>query len=162
VAIVLVLLILVGLPLLAWWVGSRPVLDRLGASADDDPRPLVVREHGLTLAEADEVERAVTWGRALSEPRLRAAAVDWATRLEAAARRRRARRPPADGWLIVLAVVAGAGAVGYAVFAVVADRWDGLPWVTVVQWLVFSAIGWRRRQGPARAIVLNSGPPPTG
>jgi hypothetical protein len=161
VAIVLVLLVLVGLPLLAWWVATRPVLDRLGAGAEEDPRALVIQAHALTLAEADEVERAVTWGRALTEPRLRAAAVDWATRLEGAARRRRERRGQLDAWLIVLAVVAGAGAVGYAVFAVVADRGDGLPWVTVVQWLLFSAIGWRRRQGPARAIVLNSGPPPS-
>ena len=162
VAIVLVLLLLVGLPLLAWWVATRPALDRLGARADEDPRALVVQAHSLTLVEADEVERAVTWGRALTEPRLRAAAVDWATRLEVAAQRRRERRPHAEGWLVVLAVVAGAAAVGYAVFAVVAGSWNGPPWLTVVQWLVVSGIGWRRRQGPARAIALNSGPPPTG
>lgn len=154
-----VVVVLVGLPLLAWWVGGRPGWDRLTAGREPDPRPTVIAAHELTLLEADEVERAVTWGRPLTDPRLRAAAVDWAQRLEAAAQRRRERRPQADAWLVVLAVVVGAGALGYAVFAVVSDRW-GVPWYPVVHWLVFSAIGWRRRQGPARAIALNTGPPP--
>lgn len=155
---VLVVVVLVGLPVLAWWVGGRPGWDRLSAGREADPRPTVIAAHDLTLPEADEVERAVTWGRALADPRLRAAAVDWARRLEAAAQRRRERRPQVEGWLVVLAVVVGAGAVGYAVLGALTDRWAGVPWLPVVQWLVFSAIGWRRRQGPARAIALNSGP----
>ena len=108
------------------------------------------------------MKRAVHWGRALTDPRLRSAAVDWAGRLEAAAQRRRERRPQAEAWLVVLVVGWGAGIIAYAVLAVSQDRWSDVDWFVAVQWLLFAAIGRRRRQGPAVAVALNSGPPPAG
>jgi hypothetical protein len=159
-AIVVLLALLVGLLLVGWWVAGRPGLDRLGAAREPDLRPAVMAAHALTSAEADQVQRAVTWGRELTDPRLRAAAVDWAQRVEGRNRRRRERRPEVEGWLVSAFVVAGAGVIGYAVLAVTQGRWGDIDWFTAAQWLLFGAVGWRRRQGPARAITLNSEPPP--
>lgn len=161
-SVVAVLLVLVGLPLLLWWAAG--LFRRDGSVAvrrEAHPRTAATEAHGLTSGEADRVARAVTWGRALDDPRLRAAAVDWAQRVEAREQRRRERWPQLEGWLVVAVVVAGAGVVAYAVFAVLQDRWGDVGWFSAARWLLFAGAGWRRRQGLARAIALNSDSPPT-
>ena len=79
VGVVLVVVLLVGLPLLAWWVGGRRIWGRLTPGAEPDRYREMVRRHALSPSEAAEVEAAATWGRELHDPRLRAAVVDWAS-----------------------------------------------------------------------------------
>ena len=74
---VTIVLILVGLPLLAWWVGGRAFWSRPRPGGDDDLHRTIVLRHGLRPAEIPQVEGALTWGRQLDEPHLRAAVVDW-------------------------------------------------------------------------------------
>ena len=81
VGVVLVAVLLVGVPLAAWWLGSRGVWARRRSRPDADPLGDVVRAHRLRPAEIAQVERAVLEGGELTEPRLRAAVVDLATRL---------------------------------------------------------------------------------
>lgn len=92
-AIIAVLTILLGLPLMAWWVSRRRVWSRLQAGADPDPWGDAMRRFGLTPGETAQVESAVTWGRRLDDERLRRAAVEWSRQLieQAEARRRPTR-----------------------------------------------------------------------
>lgn len=92
-AVIAVLTILLGLPLMAWWVSRRRVWSRLQAGADPDPWGDAMRRCGLTPGERAQVESAVTWGRRLDDERLRRAAVEWSRQLieQAEARRRPTR-----------------------------------------------------------------------
>ncbi|WP_147332056.1 hypothetical protein [Geodermatophilus marinus] len=152
-------LIAVGLPLLAWWVGGRAFWRRLRPGAEPDTYRAVVRRHGLRPAEAAQVEGAVTWGRELADPRLRAAVVDWAQELQRLAEERR-ERWAARRLLVVLVLLAYAGLLGGAVLrSAVRGEWGpllsgafwALVWVLPGAWLA---------GGPRRAIERNSGPPP--
>ena len=159
---VLIALFLVGLPLAAWWVGGR---SRFWSRAEARQMPelelreQMARQHGLSAAEADQVERAVFQGSGLDEPRLRAAVVDWAQRRVDADRRRREARPGLRGWLVLLGVVWATGVVGWVAFAVARGRWGDVNWfsMTLYGFLAFRA--WRRATAPARAIALNSDAP---
>jgi hypothetical protein len=73
-----VVLLLVGLPLMAWWVGGRRFWARQDARGGADPTGEILRRHGLGSREAAEVVGAVTAGTELPEPRMRAAAVELA------------------------------------------------------------------------------------
>ncbi|MGY2080405.1 hypothetical protein [Modestobacter sp. SYSU DS0657] len=152
---VIIALLLIGLPLLAWWLGSRDFWSRLRPRRDDDAWGDVVRAHRLGAAEIVQVQRAVTWGRELSDQRLRAAAVDWATRA------RQWRVPPSRtarvALLLVLLWLIGQ-LVGLAV-ALAQSRWsDALPPAVLLGVGVVPALWFRRRTG--RAIELNSRPAP--
>ncbi len=152
------MLILAGLPLLAWWVGGRQFWSRSRAASEPDLYRELVRRHALRPAEAAQVEGAVTWGRELQDPRLRVAVVDWATSLQAGARARAARRP----WvgrvmLLVWLVIAIGGLVRIA-----ADQdWGQL--AVILFWPVVLSVPLTRAvNGPRRAIRLNSGPASSG
>jgi hypothetical protein len=152
--VIVVVAILLRLPLLAWWVGSRRVWSRLRPGADPDPWGDAMRQFGLTPQEMAQVESAVTWGRRLDDERLRQAAVRWARQLieQAQARRRIRSRSGRLALLLGLVVVLAAGISWMAV------REDGFPWNAVVWWVIWPAvIGWMVG-GPRRALRVNSDP----
>jgi hypothetical protein len=153
-AVIAILTILVGLPLLAWWVSKRRMWSRLRPGTDPDPWGQAMRRFGLTPQEMAQVESAVTWGRRLEDARLRPAAVLWAQQL---VQETEARRWIRSGWAR-LAVLLGLVAVLAACVYWLAIRADGFPWSTVVWWVVWIVFpGWLAR-GPRRAIRVNSDP----
>ncbi len=97
--------ILLGLPLLAWWLGNRRFWSRLRPGAEPDPRGDAMRRFGLTPQEAALVESAVTWGSRLEDERLRPAAVAWAERLVEQTEARRRVRSPWGRAAVLLGVV---------------------------------------------------------
>jgi 4-amino-4-deoxy-L-arabinose transferase-like glycosyltransferase len=131
---VIIVLILVGLPLLAWWVGGRAFWSRPRPSVDADLHRTIVQRHRLRPAEIPQIEGALTRGRELTDPRLRAAVVDWGQELERLAAEQRVHRSRAGRvalglmflWVVFLLIG--------AVMAVVEQRWGDL-----VRGLVFVA-----------------------
>lgn len=68
-ALITVVAILLGLPLLAWWLGGRRFWARLRPGAEPHPWGDAMRRLGLTPREAAQVESAVAWGRRLVDSR---------------------------------------------------------------------------------------------
>ena len=91
--LIVVVVLAVGLPLLAWWVGGRRFWNRAYSTETGELYRRMVREHGLRPAEIAQVEGALTWGRELQDARLRTAVVVWAQELQRAAEERRRRHP---------------------------------------------------------------------
>jgi hypothetical protein len=73
--VVSIAVLVMGVPLLVWWVGGRLFWGRLRPGADPDPWGDRMRRFGLTPGEAAQVESAVAWGVELHDDRLRRAAV---------------------------------------------------------------------------------------
>lgn len=154
-AAISVLLILVGLPLLAWWLGGRSIWNRGRAGAEPDLYREIVRRHGLRPAEAPRVESAATWGRRLDDARLRAAVVDWASSSRAAMEERRRRNPLSRRLMVGLLYLWLLVVLGRAVVALVQGHWGAAAWQLV--WLAalvapLLVFPWRLR----RAVQLNS------
>ena len=158
VAWVAVVLLLFALPVLAWWVGARDVWSRQGKRTEPDLYREMVRRHGLRPAEIAEVEGALTWGRELDDPRLRAAVVDWAQTLQHREEERRARYPRARRVARLLWLVWVVLAIAALAFAVARGEWgrvfNTLFWPLVLAWPMSRAVG-----GPRRAIERNSRAP---
>jgi hypothetical protein len=156
--IVVVVLLAVGLPLLAWWVGGRRFWSRAhGAVTGDIPRRMM-QKHALRPAEIAQVEGALAWGRELRDERLRAAVVDWAQELQRAAEERRRRHPRRQRSARALLGLWGTLLVLVAGLAVAAGRWGLL----VQQLMIALALGpvqWMVERGPRRALQRNTGPP---
>jgi hypothetical protein len=158
---VTVVLLVLGVPLLAFWLGGRRVWARIEARGANDPAAEILRRHGLSTREAGEVVSAVTRGEALADPGQRAAAVELAEltlrnlypRWQDASVTRRVFR--------VLAAVWAVSAVSALVFAVAFGRLGDVNWFVLP--LIFSSVGtplwqsWKLR----RAVALNSGPADT-
>ena len=155
-----VVALLLALPALAWWVGARDVWSRPGRKSQPDLYRQLVRRHSLRPAEAAQVEGAVTWGRELQDPRLRAAVVDWAQSLQRVADKRAAAHPRRAGLLRVLGVLWLVLAAGALLGAVLDGNWTQLVsasfWPLIMAVPMAKAIG-----GPRRAIERNSGPAST-
>ncbi|MGY1689161.1 hypothetical protein [Geodermatophilus sp. SYSU D01105] len=151
-AIMVVVAILLGLPLLAWWLGNRRFWSRLRPGAERDPWGDAMRRFGLTPQDAARVESAVTWGRRMDDERLRRAAVAWARDLiEQAEARRRIRSP----WGRVAVLLGWAGVVAAGLYWVTV-REGGVPWDAVAWWLFWPAVFAWLVGGPRRAIRVNS------
>lgn len=153
-----VVLILVGLPLLAWWVGGRGFWSRLRPGAEADPWRDLVQRHRLSPVDAPRVAHAVPRGLELAEPHLRAAAVDWAERL---IEQETVRWPrSAKGRMLAgLAVLWACGVVGLLLHRLLTGRPEDVNWVTVA-----IAVGWgiwsvHRRRALRRAIEANRDEP---
>jgi hypothetical protein len=150
-----IVVIALGLPLFAWWVGGRRFWGNLRGAVPRDVQGEMVRKHGLRPADLPVLQRALARGQQV-EPRLRPAAVDWArTSLEELQRRRsRARR--VTEVVLLLAVLALA-----ILFVSEAGGGGGLSWFLVVVNVVNVAVQiggpWWMRRNLARAAVLNAG-----
>jgi hypothetical protein len=152
-----VAVLVIGLPLFAWWLGARGFWARLRPGAEQDPWRDAVRRHGLSTAEAAQLAREVTRGHEFEDPRLRRAAVDWAGTLLAQERPRpRTRRGRALLTALVLWAVAVLGGVLYLV---VTGRPEDVNWFTVVIWTMAGIYVVRRRRGLLRTVELNGDVP---
>jgi len=158
---IVVVLLLVALPVLAWWIGARDVWSRPSKRTEPDLYREMVRRHALRPAEIAQVEGALTWGRELTEPRLRAAVVDWARTLQRVAEERRSRHPRARQVARLVAVVWVVLAVGALALAVARGDW-GRALNTLFWPLLWAWPGYRLAGAPARAVRLNSGTPAPG
>lgn len=145
--------ILVGLPLLAWWVGGRERWSRRDAEAIRrarvGPWTTFARERGLTWQQANDVQSAVARGQELEDPRLRRAAVEWARHtLERTSLRRRPL-------LAALFVALAAGVVAATCLAIVGHDLRHVPWTGIVLLPLYVVQGVRIRRNLRRAIALN-------
>lgn len=160
VALISVLLILVGLPLLAWWAGGRGFWSRLRPGRGPDPWGDFLRAHRLSVPESLRVQTAVNRGTALDDDRLRRAAVDLAEQSLAQVGLFPARGSRGQRVLALLTVLWLALLVVGTVFAIVFGGLSDVPWLALVPAAVsFAGPLWRRRN-LRRAIARNSGHPP--
>ena len=152
--------LLLGVPAAAWWIGGRSRFwRRAEARQVPDLHREMVRRHGLSAAEIPRVTGALTWGRELQDPRLRAAVVDWAQAQRAelvAWRVAHPRLAALRGWLVALWCLV---TVAVAVFAVAQDRWGSVPWFAAVYWFTGPVVGFFQHRARDRALALNSGTP---
>jgi hypothetical protein len=151
-ALIAVVTVLLGLPLLAWWLGGRSFWTRLRPRAEPDPWGDAMRRFGLTPSEAAQVESAVNWGRRLDDARLRRAAVAWAQqRIDQEKAPRRIHSPWSRVVPLVALLLLLAG--GLALMTAVGG---GFPWGTLLWWVLWMVgEAWFAR-GPRRAVRRNS------
>lgn len=157
VALIAVMLILIGLPLAAWWVGGRRFWGRLRPGAPRDPWGDLMREYRLTGGEMAEVSSALNRGRRLDDERLRRAAVAMAeASLRIGPQWRHGSRGQRLFVLLAIAWVAGL-AVG-VVLALSTSTIAQVPWFGILAaMVVVGGAVWQRRMA-RRAIELNSEP----
>ena len=157
---VTIVLILVGLPLLAWWLGGRTFWSRLSPRAFSDPWRDLVTQHRLSAADASRVAHAVPRGMALAQPHLRVAAVDWARRLieQETLRWPRTLAGRVGAGLVVLWAC---GVIGFLLYRVLTGRPGDVNWGTVIVYEDLAVWLRRRRRNLRRAIELNQDEPAT-
>jgi hypothetical protein len=157
-AIASVLLILVGLPLVAWWLGGRRFWSRLQPGRGADPWGDFVRRHRLSAAEQFQVQQAVGRGRALEDDRLRRAVVDLAEVTSAQLRLSWTGGSRAQRVLLLLALLWVVLLVTNVVAALASSGFSDVPWFGIVS--IVAVVGtplWQRRT-LRRAIELNREP----
>jgi Flp pilus assembly protein TadB len=161
-ALVAVSTIAVGLPLLAWWIGGRRFWSRLRGRADSDPWGDFVRRHRLSVAEAARIAAEVSRGRQLEDPRLRRAAVDWATRLLEQETLRAPRNARTRRLLLALLTCWASAVFAWLLYRVLTGRPEDVNWVSLVLWTAAAVWIVRRRRRLRRSIVLNAEPSTAG
>jgi hypothetical protein len=147
-----ILALLVGLPLLFWWLGRRRFWNSGHPAFEDAVYREMVARHRLDPGETARVQGAVTWGRELDDSRLRAAVVDWAARMVAEEQRRRDRWPwTRSRWFAGLMLVAAV-----AVLALLISRqgWNSLG--VLIPVLLANLVSARMSTGARRALRLNA------
>ena len=157
-ALIAVVVIALGLPILAWWFGGRRFWSRLRPRAEPDPWGDAMRRFRLTPAETAQVESAVSWGRRLDDARLRRAAVAWA---QESIDQHRVRFPIQSPWVRVALLVAWLAALAAALTWLTVSR-GSFPWGTIVWWVLWPAALARLARGPRRALRLNAEPASNG
>ena len=145
-------LLLVGVPVLAWWIGGRRVWGRLQTGAEADPWRAAMLEYRLTPQETATVESAVNWGRRLEEPRLRPVAVAWA---RAVLERKAARSSGRPTWQRLLLGILYVAVLGAGTFWLISDFGE-FPWWLLLYWLLSLAGGAWVDGAPRRAVRLNA------
>lgn len=161
VGVLMVLLLLGGLPLLAWWLGGRKFWGRLTPGSGPDPWGDLVRRHRLSALEQTRVGSAVNRGQQLDDERLRRAAVDLAEQGLAQLGLRWAGGSRLQRVLLLLAIVWFVLLVSGVVFALTTGDLSDVPWLGIMT--IVAVVGaplWQRRN-LRRAIELNGGPPPS-
>jgi hypothetical protein len=121
-AVIIIAVIAVGLPALAWWVGRRPFWATHRARTDGDPWLDILREHRLDPAEVGQVAGAVRRGKHLADARLRAAVVDWAERDLRRIERNRRQPSPLRRRAAVAGLAAALAVLGVLAFRFVAGE----------------------------------------
>ena len=151
-------MIAVGLPLTGL-VDRRPALLVAAATgAERDPWRDAVRRHALSSHEASRLARDVPRGVAFDSPRLRRAAVDWATTLlEQQQPRPRTRVGRTLRVLLLLWVLA---VLGLVLYRVLQGRPEDVNWVSVAMYGLLAVLIVRRRRRLHRTIELNAAPSP--
>ena len=151
---VTVAVLLLGVPLAAWWLGGRRFWSRLRLGRERDPWGDVVRRHRLSPGESARLSREVPKGTRYDDGRLRAAAVDLA-QLElgqgllpaGASRTRRV--------VVVLFFLWVVAVLGWIVHLVASGRPGDVNWLTFAIWA--AVFGWlvARRRRLRRTVELN-------
>jgi hypothetical protein len=159
VGVLMVLLVLVGLPLLAWWLGGRKFWGRLEPGAGPDPWGDFVRRHRLTVPEQTRLGAAVERGHALDDQRLRRAAVELAEQELARLGPRWAEGSRLQRLLVLVALVWFVLLVSGVVFALTTGGLSDVPWLGIVTIVAVAGTPLWRRRNLKRALELNSGPP---
>ncbi|MGY1812454.1 hypothetical protein [Blastococcus sp. SYSU D00820] len=157
--VLLVVGLLVGVPLLAWWIGGRPFWARLRGRPERDPWGDLVRRHRLTPGEAARIGAAVPRGVRFDDARLRAAAVEWAHELLDTAGNQWPRSARGRRLLVGAAVLWAAAVVGWAVSRVVSGHAGDVNWVMAAVWTAAGIWLVRRRRGLRRTLALNEPDP---
>jgi Flp pilus assembly protein TadB len=119
--LVLLLLVALALPLLSWSIAGRRFWADLRGPGTRDLRAEVVARHGLSGAEADTVQTAVSRGRPVTESRLRPAATDWAGTTLTVIDEQHARHAGRDRAAAVVLGLAGLCLLAAVVLAVALD-----------------------------------------
>jgi hypothetical protein len=158
IAWVIIVVLLLALPVLAWWLGARDVWSRPSKRTEPDLYREMVRRHDLRPAEQAQVESALTWGRELQEAKLRAAVVDWGETLQRLAAQRRGQHPQVRRIARLVLLIWLAFAVAVLAFAVARGDWGRI--LSIAVWpLVWAWPASRLAGAMSRAIRLNSGTP---
>jgi hypothetical protein len=138
--VIIIVVLAVGLPALAWWVAKRPFWATHRARPDQDFWTDILQTRRLDPVQMRQVAGAMSWGSRLPEPRLRRAVADWAerdvrriqeNRRHPSALRRRAVVAGLAGGLVVL------GMLGFRLVAGESSEGD----VTVLAVLVTLVVG---------------------
>ena len=154
-AVLSILLLLVGLPLLAWWLGTRGFWSRLSRKHGDEVADILAR-HGLSGGERLTVTAAVERGAELQDPRQRRAAVELAQLAldrhspgwDRASRGQRIAMMLTAAWVL--------GVIAVAVFQIAFGRLGDVNWVKLVAVALVVGLPFRYSMRLRRSIQLNS------
>ncbi|MGY1812453.1 hypothetical protein [Blastococcus sp. SYSU D00820] len=159
-ALSIIVLLAFGLPLLAWYVGGRRFWASAGGASSGTTYTDMVRRHRLTPAEIPQVQRAMSRGRALTEPRLRRATADWAQAGLTALDEQRRAHPRRAAVVRTLLLLGGVLLLVGAALAVA--RGSGAHLFVLVLAVVNlgnqAVLPWLLRRNLQRAVDRNTGP----